>query len=105
MKEKLKIIIYKNNDGKEPINDWLKKIDPEHKKRIFVRLNRLQDNNLGDCKLLKKIYELRFFFGAGYRIYFAKENRNIILLYAGNKNTQSKDIKKAQEFYKDYKYG
>ena len=54
MKEKLKIIIYKNNDGKEPINDWLKKIDPEHKKRIFVRLNRLQDNNLGDCKLLKK---------------------------------------------------
>ena len=39
-------------------------------------------------------------FGSGYRIYYAKINeRIIILLLGGDKNTQKEDIKKAQAYW------
>ena len=50
------------------------------------------------------VFELRFFFGPGYRIYFAEEDDTIvILLCGGDKSTQAKDIEKAKEYLKDYK--
>ncbi|ABE05161.1 type II toxin-antitoxin system RelE/ParE family toxin [Rickettsia bellii] len=49
-----------------------------------------------------KLYELRFFFSRGYRIYFTEKNNEIILLLnAGDKDTQSKDIKKALEIMEE----
>ena len=49
------------------------------------------------------IYELRFFFGAGYRVYFAFDGENVILLLCGgDKSTQNDDIKKAKEYLKIY---
>lgn len=55
--------------------------------------------NLEDYKQIDKtIFELRFFFDAGYRIYFGQENKLIILLCGGNKNTQKKDVESAQEY-------
>jgi len=43
------------------------------------------------------VFELRFFFGPGYRIYFAEDGgRIIVLLCAGVKKGQSRDIQKAQ---------
>jgi putative addiction module killer protein len=42
-------------------------------------------------------------FGAGYRIYFALEGRTILLLLlGGDKRTQDKDIKLAQQYWNDY---
>ncbi len=39
-----------------------------------------------------------------YRIYFGKESRKIyLLLCGGDKSTQSKDIKQAQEYWNDHK--
>nr|WP_232049375.1 addiction module killer protein [Rickettsia asiatica] len=49
-----------------------------------------------------RLYELRFFFGKGYRIYFTeKDNKIILLLNAGNKDMQGKDIKKALEIIEE----
>ncbi|MEY8198069.1 MAG: type II toxin-antitoxin system RelE/ParE family toxin [Colwellia sp.] len=40
-----------------------------------------------------KLFELRFFFGNGYRVYYAVRNGEIILLLVGgDKSSQSKDI-------------
>lgn len=42
--------------------------------------------------------ELRFFFGPGYRVYFAQKGNQIMLLLAGGDKTgQDKAIKEAQE--------
>jgi putative addiction module killer protein len=47
---------------------------------------------------------IRFTFGAGYRVYFAEDGTKIVvLLTGGGKKTQNKDIKKAIDYWKEYK--
>lgn len=78
---------------------WLNSFkDIKFKQRISDRIDRLQEGNIGDTKhIWGNLYELRFFFGSGYRIYFTKiENKIILLLCGGDKSTQSKDIKRAR---------
>lgn len=72
--------------------------------RIEIRLARLERGLLGDCRYLAEgVSELKLDFGPGYRIYFGKDgNRIVILLCAGDKSTQKKDIKHAIECWKDY---
>ena len=44
----------------------------------------------------------RFTFGSGYRIYFTEQDEIIVLLLcAGDKSTQSKDIQKAKMYLKE----
>jgi putative addiction module killer protein len=43
-------------------------------------------------------------FGRGYRVYFARLGRLVVLLLCGgDKRTQDNDIKHAKDFFKDYK--
>lgn len=98
------IIFFRLENGKIPVQEWTELLDSATKKRIFARLVRLEEDNLGDCKKIGEISELRFKFGAGYRIYFADiDNVIILLLCAGNKKTQSNDIKKAKEYLQLWK--
>ncbi len=79
---------------------WFSKIkDHLSKIRILARLNRVENGNFGDCKSISKnLSELRFFFGAGFRIYYTILNNTIVLLLlGGGKPSQEKDIKKAEE--------
>jgi putative addiction module killer protein len=47
-------------------------------------------------RLVKCVLELRIDYGPGYRVYFKKRGRELVVLLAGgDKNTQSKDIKRA----------
>lgn len=70
----------------------------QHRARIISRFDRIQMGNFGDYKKLdENLFELRFFFGPGFRIYFTiKDEKVVFLLCGGNKSTQSKDIKKAR---------
>ena len=95
------IIYYKHTNGKVPVVDWIKSLDLSTKKRIINRLARIAENdNFGDYKQIDKdIRELRFKFGSGYRIYYSEfENTVIVLLNAGDKKLQNKDIEKAKEY-------
>lgn len=57
--------------------------------------------NLGE-----NLYELRLFFGSGYRIYYTLENNIlVILLSSGDKSSQIDDIGKAKLYLKNYKGG
>jgi putative addiction module killer protein len=63
-----------------------------------VRIRRISLGNFGDLESVRKgVSELRIDYGPGYRIYFTKQEKIIvILLCGGDKSTQAKDIKKAQ---------
>ncbi len=89
---------YIDNNGKEPITDWLKSLEPTFRKRVLLRFTRLQEGNFGDNKRLDEfLYELRFSFGAGYRVYYTiLENTIILLINGGDKKSQSKDISTAK---------
>ena len=93
---------YIDDDGKEPIKVWLKSLDGSVRKRVLLRLDRLKDGNFGDYKQLNDyLYELRFNFGSGYRIYYMIEDKTIVLLInGGDKKSQKKDIKQAKEIIK-----
>ncbi len=86
-------------------SSWLSKLkDIKGKVSIFRRIDRVRNGNFGDYKSVgENIFELRFTIGPAYRVYYTKvEDEIILLLIAGDKSTQSEDIKKAKELAKEY---
>ncbi len=69
------------------------------KYRVLARLARVELGNLGDHSSVGDgIGELRLFFGSGYRIYYMQQGQQlIILLCAGDKSSQTKNIKLAKQ--------
>ena len=66
---------YELENGKEPVKEWLLKLDSSTRVKIIKRLERIYDDNFGDYKqIAPNLYELRFFFGKGYRIYYTIKN-------------------------------
>jgi putative addiction module killer protein len=79
---------------------WLRRLkDPNAVARIVARIRRMELGNPGDTKGVGKgVMEMRIDYGPGYRIYYARRGATVmVLLCAGNKRTQSRDIKRAQE--------
>lgn len=66
---------------------------------INARLRRVELGNLGDCAPVGEgVSELRIHYGPGYRVYFVQRGMEVVVLLAGgDKSSQSKDIKRAQE--------
>jgi len=65
--------------------------------RIQVRGERLATGNTGDVKPVGEgVSELRIDYGPGYRVYYTKRGRKVVILLAGgDKRTQATDIKAA----------
>ncbi len=65
---------------------------------IASRLDRLAYGNAGDVRPVGQgISELRIDYGPGFRIYFQKRGKTIIiLLCGGDKSTQARDIQTAK---------
>lgn len=103
-----KIIVYENINGNKPYSRWLNKLQKKNMPvalRIIHRLEVLErKGHYGDYKHLQDgVFELRYNFGAGYRLYFAEDGDTIVvLLCAGDKSTQSRDISKALDYWADY---
>lgn len=97
---------YKTEDGTAPFREWLEALrDINGRAKVRVRLDRARLGNLGDHKHLGDgVWELRFDCGPGYRVYFAKEdNRLILLLIGGDKDTQKRDIAQATDYLQDHR--
>jgi len=77
---------------------WIDNLrDLQARARIQVRIERLAAGNPGDVKAVGEgVSELRIDYGPGYRVYFTKRGREVVILLAGgDKTTQSTDIKAA----------
>lgn len=99
------IIEYQTINGKSPFLNWLMSLKDESTiLRIMARIDRLEIGHFGDTKYLGHgIFELRFHFGPGYRVYFGQDgNTLIILLMGGDKNSQNSDIRCATKYWKEY---
>lgn len=95
---------YLTVDGKNPFRAWLDTLDVTPRARIQARILRFSTGNLGDHKTVGAgVWEARVVFGPGYRIYFGKAGQELILLLlGGDKASQSRDVSRAQQFWKDY---
>jgi putative addiction module killer protein len=72
--------------------------------RIGARIRRLSLGNPGDAKPVGSgVSEMRIHYGPGYRIYFMRRGRMlVVLLCGGDKRTQDADIKRAISIAKDW---
>nr|WP_240457603.1 type II toxin-antitoxin system RelE/ParE family toxin [Halomonas socia] len=73
--------------------------------RVLTRLNRLAAGNAGDTKAVGDgVLELRIDYGPGYRVYYAKVGRRLVmLLIGGTKKHQQADIEQAKAFLADHR--
>lgn len=79
---------------------WFGKLkDKTVKRKILARLARVENGNFGDYKQLSNnLFELRFFFGSGFRVYYTiAQGQLVLLLTGGDKSAQAQDIKKAKQ--------
>ncbi|MCF8084210.1 MAG: type II toxin-antitoxin system RelE/ParE family toxin, partial [Deltaproteobacteria bacterium] len=74
------------------------------KSRIQIRVDRLAIGLEGDSKSVGSgVRELRIPEGRGYRVYFGRDGDTVVLLLCGGeKSTQSQDIEKAKQYWRDY---
>ena len=96
---------YKTPDGKLPFKIWFDGLDDRAAVTVRTAIARIEAGNYSNVKSVGDgVFERKIDWGAGYRIYFAKENEYIfILLGGGTKRKQSADIAKAKILWKEYK--
>ena len=96
---------YLTESGKDPFQQWLDELT-DQKGRVVVqrRIDRIINANFGDHKFCRDgVWELRIDFGPGYRVYYGREGKTIVLLLCGgSKRTQSADINQAVRYWRDY---
>ena len=79
--------------------EWLDDLDDHRAQvRIAARLRQAEAGNLGDWKSVGgEIYEMRVNFGPGYRLYFTRRGKILIVMLAGgDKSSQAADIRRAK---------
>jgi putative addiction module killer protein len=88
----------------EEFSDWLSNLrDRTTKLRLTARLNKAKLGNLGDIKPVgENVFEMREFFGPGWRMYYVEQSGALIMMLGGgNKSTQCQDIERAIQLSKD----
>jgi putative addiction module killer protein len=99
------ILFYTTELSKIPFLEWLDSLrDRKAVAKIKARLKRVELGNLGDWKQLEgsKVCEFRLGGRVGYRIYFGQDGEVVVLLLGGDKDTQTRDITKAEQYWADY---
>lgn len=88
----------------EPFREWLENLrDRKAAAKIAARLARLELGNFGDAEPVGEgVTELRIHFGPGYRVYVVQRGQIlVVVLCGGDKSSQDRDIKRAQEMARE----
>ena len=99
------VIHFQTESGADVFAQWAAGLnDQMAAARIAARIERLSLGLFGDCKALADgVWELRVDWGPGYRVYYARAGtRVILLLCAGDKRSQTADIKSAKRHWRDW---
>ena len=97
---------YITADDHSPYSEWLEGLrDPRAKAKIIMQVDRMELGLFGDSEPVGEgVGELRIHYGPGYRVYYAKDGKNIyLILCGGDKSTQKKDIKLAKHYCSEHK--
>lgn len=84
--------------------EWVDSLrDMSTRIRLRRRVSKAKLGNLGDVKAVGDgVWEMREFFGPGWRMYYVQRgNVLIVMLGGGNKSSQDKDIEAAKAMAKE----
>jgi putative addiction module killer protein len=102
----IELLRYRRQDGREPFTEWLNSLrDKAAQARLRVRLRQVEAGNFGDSQSVGEgVVELRVHVGAGYRVYFGRHGRSVVLLLCGgDKGSQASDIRQAKALWSEWK--
>ena len=91
--------------GLVPFDEWFDSLrDQRMQVAVDARLTRVRAGNFGDCKSVGGgVFELRINFGPGVRVYYGLHGQKIVVLIGGgDKRSQQRDIRRAQELWKQF---
>ena len=92
-------------DNQSPYAEWFNGLDARTAARINTFVKRMEYGNFGASEPVGRgVTELKMDFGPGYRIYYGRDGKTlVILLGGGTKRKQSSDIAKAIQRWEMYK--
>jgi len=92
-------------NGLVPFDEWFDSLrDLRIQTAVDARLTRVRAGNFGDCKSVGGgVFELRISFGPGLRVYYGLHGQRIVVLIGGgDKRSQSRDIRRAQQLWQQW---
>jgi putative addiction module killer protein len=100
-----KVSEYETEDGRVPFAKWFESLGAKAAAKVTSAIARMGLGNFGDHKSVGQgVWERRIDFEKGYRLYFAKDGDDLVLLFCGGtKVRQQPDIDKARQYWADYK--
>ena len=99
------LLYYRTLASQLPFREWQESLaDLRAATAVARRLERFRNGLFGDCEAVGEgVFEFRIDLGPGYRGYFFRTGRRVILLLCGgDKKTQAADSAKAKQFRRDY---
>ncbi len=103
--EDWQLFYYRTFGSRTPFREWQESLkDVRAVAAVSRRLGRFERGQFGDCEPVGEgVFEFRIDLGPGYRGYFFRAGRRVILLLCGgDKKTQAADISKAKHYRRDY---
>jgi len=96
---------YVDIKGRSPYAAWFDSLNAVAAAKVAKALARISHGNFSNVKGVGSgVFEYKFDFGPGYRIYFGKDGETkVILLGGGMKRRQQRDINAALGNWQDYK--
>jgi putative addiction module killer protein len=92
-------------NGRVPFDEWFNALDDlKTQAAVDARLTRVRAGNFGDCKSVGGgVFELRMALGPGLRVYYGLRGQQVVvLLGGGDKSTQVRDIRRAQQVWQQF---
>src|SRR5580658_3630572 len=95
---------YIRPDGSSPYADWFNSLDAQAAAKVVTAKLRMELGNTSKVKWFSGIGEYVIDWGPGYRIYLAKDEDSLIVLFGGGtKRRQQADIEGAKALHAEYK--
>ena len=105
MNKQYEIVHYREN-GKDLFEEWLKSLKDKRAAVAIARaIKRIEGGHFGEHRSCRSgVWELKIDYGAGYRVYYSITGKTIVLLLcAGDKRSQQRDIDRAVVYLNKYK--
>ena len=109
--DSLRVVIYKLHmieiRQTETFQKWFAGLKDRRVNQIIAkRLVRIEAGLMGDTKSVGEgVSEVRINYGPGYRLYFTRRGQTVILLLCGgDKGSQTRDIRAAQNMEKEIEH-
>src|ERR1700710_492316 len=101
----LEIRYYVTASGRQPFAEWFAQLEAVSRAKVTLAIARLEQGNISNVKTVGEgVLEYRIDFGPGYRVYFGRDGKTLlILLTGGTKKRQQNDIEDARTYWQDYK--